>query len=168
MQSRAERCRASAPLQPKKSYWRYARATVFALALAAVGCENGGKGSQVLIQSAQGPVSVNVELAVSPAIQARGLMFRSDLGENEGMLFIFPKDASRSFWMKNTPLSLDIMYIGADQIIGHIAERTTPYSETSIPSHGPARYVLEVNAGFSARHGIRAGDRIELAGTDLP
>lgn len=125
-------------------------------------CGNPGSGPTVTLQGASGPVIVDVELAVTQAVQARGLMFRSDLAQNAGMLFVFPDNSPRSFWMKNTPLSLDILYIGEDRTIGHIAADTTPYSEKSIPSQGPARYVLEVHAGFTKRHGIKPGSKITL------
>jgi uncharacterized membrane protein (UPF0127 family) len=142
---------------------RGAACALLALVLAAAGtaCGRGG-GPTVVLQGTEGPVAVRVEIAATQADQARGLMFRSELAEDAGMLFVFPRAAPRSFWMKNTPLSLDILYIGEDLTIGHIAASTTPYSEVSIPSRGPARYVLEVNAGFCNRHGIGPGSRVEL------
>lgn len=90
-------------------------------------------------------------------------MYRNELLAFSGMLFIFPQETLLSFWMKNTPLPLDIIYINASFTIVHIAENTTPYSTIRIPSKHPARYVLEVNAGFCRQHGIAARDRIEFS-----
>lgn len=98
-----------------------------------------------------------VEVAASPQEQARGLMFRTEMGANEGM--IFPRETARqaSFWMKNTVISLDIIFIGADRRILNIAANTTPYSLDSVPSAGPALAILELNAGRAAELGIEAG-----------
>jgi uncharacterized membrane protein (UPF0127 family) len=83
------------------------------------------------------------------------------------MLFVFGHERERSFWMKNTPLPLDIIYIDDEGKVVSVAGRTTPYSTAAIPSHGPAKYVLEVNAGFAEQHGVRPGSRIELPPTVL-
>jgi hypothetical protein len=78
------------------------------------------------------------------------------------MLFVFDGDAPRSFWMKNTPLPLDILFISSQSRVVSIAEDTIPYSLASIASGGPAQYVLEVNSGFTRRHGIEAGSTVTL------
>ena len=101
-----------------------------------------------------------VELAASPEAQARGLMFRTELGDNEGMLFPSDVPQPRSFWMKNTPLSLDIIFIGPDGRIANIAADTVPYSLDSVTSNGPASAVLELRAGRAKALGIVAGDRV--------
>ena len=101
-----------------------------------------------------------VELAASPEAQARGLMFRTELGDNEGMLFPSDVPQPRSFWMKNTPLSLDIIFIGPDGRIANIAADTVPYSLDSVTSIGPASAVLELRAGRAKAMGIVAGDRV--------
>jgi len=90
-------------------------------------------------------------------------MYRNELPAFGGMLFIFPQESPLSFWMKNTSLPLDIIYINADFTIVHIAENTTPYSTAQIPSKQPAKYVLEVNGGFCQHHGIVAEDRVEFS-----
>ncbi len=90
-------------------------------------------------------------------------MYRNELPAFGGMLFIFPQESPLSFWMKNTPLPLDIIYINADFTIVHIAENTTPYSTAHISSKHPAKYVLEVNGGFCRQHGIVAKDRVEFS-----
>lgn len=102
----------------------------------------------------------NAELAVTPQAQAKGLMFRTEMGDDEGMLFPSDLPAPRSFWMKNTPLSLDIIFIGSDGRISNIVANTVPYSLDSVLSEGPAIAVLELRAGRSAELGIAAGDRV--------
>ncbi len=99
------------------------------------------------------------ELAASPAEQEKGLMFRKEMGADEGM--IFPMDPPRRayFWMRNTVLPLDIIYIGADRRVLNIAANARPYDETPLPSAGLAAAVLELNAGRAAALGIKPGDR---------
>lgn len=101
-----------------------------------------------------------VELADTPEAQARGLMFRTELGDFEGMIFPSAVPEPRSFWMKNTPLSLDIIFIGADRRILNIAANTVPYSTASVSSQGNASAVLELRAGRAAALGIVPGDRV--------
>jgi len=101
-----------------------------------------------------------IELAETPQEQAQGLMYRRSLPDRGGMLFVDAVASMRSFWMKNTPLSLDIIFVDADGDIVNIVKRTTPYSEDYIESTGPAQYVVEVRAGFTDRYGITAEDRI--------
>lgn len=101
-----------------------------------------------------------VELADTPEAQARGLMFRTELGDFEGMIFPSAAPEPRSFWMKNTPLSLDIIFVGPDGRITNIAANTTPYSLDSVRSSGLASAVLELRAGRAAALGIVPGDRV--------
>lgn len=101
-----------------------------------------------------------VELAASPEAQSRGLMFRTELGDNEGMIFPSAVPEPRSFWMKNTPLSLDIIFIGPDGRIANIEANTVPYSLDSVTSNGPASGVLELRAGRAKELGIVAGDQV--------
>jgi len=102
-----------------------------------------------------------VELADTREAQARGLMFRTELGDFEGMLFPSETPTPRSFWMRNTPLSLDIIFVGVDGRISNIAANTVPYSLESVLSEGPAIAVLELRAGRAAALGITAGDKVE-------
>ncbi|MGQ7829693.1 DUF192 domain-containing protein [Altererythrobacter sp. Z27] len=102
-----------------------------------------------------------VELADTPQAQARGLMFRTELGDGEGMLFPSDIPDVRSFWMKNTPLSLDIIFVGVDGRIINIAANTEPYSLDSVRSEGIASAVLELRAGRAAELGIAPGDKVE-------
>ncbi|HEV2082871.1 MAG TPA: DUF192 domain-containing protein [Brevundimonas sp.] len=101
-----------------------------------------------------------VEIADDEAERQRGLMFRQPLADDRGMLFEFPEAAERGFWMSNTPSSLDIVYIGADGRIVSIAKHTTPYSESTYPSNGPAKGVLETRAGRMDEIGAKPGDRV--------
>lgn len=109
-----------------------------------------------------GEATITVELAVTPAQQQRGLMWRNHLDADAGMLFVFPDAQERFFWMKNTAIPLDIVFIGSDKRIVSIARATKPYSEQQIPSRGASRYVLEVNAGVCDRYGVQAGQPIDL------
>ena len=101
-----------------------------------------------------------VELAVTPEEEARGLMFRPSMAQDHGMLFIFPDADRRIFWMKNTLIPLDIIFIGKDKRIVNIAANATPLSESLIASTGPALRVLELNGGTAAKLGIRPGDTV--------
>lgn len=112
------------------------------------------------IVTASGSHRFLVEIADDDEERARGLMFRPPLPDDRGMLFQFPDESERSFWMRNTPSSLDIIYIAGDGRIVSIAANTTPYSEAGIPSYGPARGVLEVRAGRAAEIGARPGDQV--------
>jgi uncharacterized membrane protein (UPF0127 family) len=112
--------------------------------------------------SAQGQTvaSVNVEIAETEQARTQGLMGRKRMAEGQGMLFIFPGEEYRSFWMANTPLSLDIIFVNKAGSIVTVQRNTVPYSEESIPSTAPATYVVEVNAGFCDRHGVREGQLV--------
>ena len=101
-----------------------------------------------------------VELASTPEEQAKGLMFRRQLPEGQGMLFDFHREQPTSFWMKNTYIPLDMIFIRADGRILRIAENTVPLSETLVPSGGPVRGVLEVIGGTTKKLGIAPGDRV--------
>jgi uncharacterized membrane protein (UPF0127 family) len=136
------------------------RVFLAAALLALAACDDGKP--KVVVHGDKGAARVRVELALTAPEQARGLMWRDHLDSDAGMLFVFGRVRERSFWMKNTPLPLDIIYIDGDGKVVSIAERTTPYSTASIPSHGGAKYVLEVNGGFAAEHGVHAGSKIDL------
>jgi uncharacterized membrane protein (UPF0127 family) len=106
--------------------------------------------------------SFRVEVAQTMAEQARGMMFRTEMGPNEGMLF--PSDPPRAdvaFWMKNTVIPLDILFIGTDRRILNIAAQTTPYSLEPIPAAGVVSAVLEIKGGRAAELGLAPGDKVE-------
>jgi uncharacterized membrane protein (UPF0127 family) len=104
--------------------------------------------------------SFAVELAVTDAELDRGLMFRRELPEGQGMLFDFKHDQPLAMWMKDTPLPLDMIFIRSDGSIVRIAENTTPLSTRTITSGRPARAVLEVIGGSAKKLGIAPGDRV--------
>ena len=106
-------------------------------------------------------VALQVEVADSDEERMKGLMFRKSLNENEGMLFVFDRDTDGPFWMKDTPLSLDIIFINSQNQVVWIEENTTPFSEELIRSKGGLyRFALEVKAGFARVHQIQKGDII--------
>ena len=113
------------------------------------------------VQTDEGSYDFRVEVADTPEAQAQGLMFRTELGEFEGMIFPYDGTTAQSFWMKNTPLPLDIIFIGPDRKISNIAAMTTPYSLESVYSVGPVLGVLELSGGRAAELGIEAGDTVE-------
>jgi uncharacterized membrane protein (UPF0127 family) len=102
-----------------------------------------------------------VELAQTPQEQARGLMFRTEMGPDEGMIFPYDPPRVLSFWMKNTVLSLDLVFIGPDHRVINIAANAVPYSEQSIVSDAPAIATLELNAGRAKALNIVPGATVE-------
>lgn len=106
-----------------------------------------------------------VEIADEPDEWALGLMFRDELADDHGMLFIYPRETTLSFWMKNTRIPLDIMYFDADLALVSVSENTPPCRVRqcpAYPSEGPAKYVLELNGGKAAELGVAPGDRLVL------
>jgi uncharacterized protein len=112
------------------------------------------------IETHRGEVRLNVEIADDEAERNRGLMYRDPLPDDRGMLFHFQQPEHASFWMRNTPSSLDIIFIGVDGRILNIADHTTPYSDAPVPASGLTRGVLELRAGRAEELGIRPGDRV--------
>lgn len=115
---------------------------------------------RLFIDTSKGPVGFTVELALTPENRATGLMNRQSMAADHGMLFRFDQTRDVLMWMKNTPLSLDMLFIAENGRIARIAQNTVPYSETIIPSGSPVRYVLELNAGTAAKTGVSVGDRV--------
>lgn len=103
---------------------------------------------------------IAIEVADTDSSRMRGLMDRRSLSTRQGMLFIFPDETDRSFWMQNTPLPLDIIFVAADSQIVNIAKHTTPLSPEQVTSTGPAKYVVEVRAGFTDRYAITDSARV--------
>ena len=112
------------------------------------------------IATKTGVHAFSVEIAQNDAERAKGLMFRKELPEGQGMLFDFKQDQEVSFWMENTYIPLDMIFIRGDGTITRIAENTTPLSTRNIPSGGPVRAVLEVIAGTARKLGIAPGDHV--------
>ncbi len=113
--------------------------------------------------SAGGTHTYYLELALSRNEQMRGLMHRRTMAPDFGMLFVFPREAPRSFWMHNTLISLDIVYLDRFGTVVSVAERARPLDDTSLPSAGPARYVIELVGGSADEMGLEPGDRVELS-----
>lgn len=132
-----------------------------ALAVVVVGRARAAPRAETLaILTRTGPVTFTVELALTPEQHARGLMFRKELPERHGMLFDFGVEQEVSFWMRNTFVPLDMLFIGADGVIRHLHENAKPLSEDAIPSRYPVRAVLEIPGGSTRRLGIAVGDRV--------
>lgn len=112
------------------------------------------------IASKTGVHAFSVELAATEAEREKGLMYRKSLPEGQGMLFDFYRDQEVGFWMKNTYIPLDMIFIRGDGRILRIAENTEPLSEKIVPSNGPVRAVLEVIGGTARKLGIAPGDRV--------
>ena len=112
------------------------------------------------IASKTGVHAFTVELADNDAEREKGLMYRKELPEGRGMLFDFHQEAPVGFWMENTYISLDMIFIRGDGSISRIAENTEPLSTRIIPSGGPVRAVLEVIGGTARKMGIAPGDRV--------
>jgi len=114
------------------------------------------------IHVADGTVDVAVEVVSTPETLARGLMYRTELADGRGMLFVFPEVQDHRFWMKNTLIPLDMIFIGADGVIVGIHRDATPLSTASVGVGRPSRWVLEVPGGWTARRGVATGQRVEI------
>jgi uncharacterized membrane protein (UPF0127 family) len=151
--------------------YRIGRALLLAAALTCSGlsaCKGAQDKPETLISplepltvtTASGPVKFQVEIADDETERRNGLMWRESLAPDRGMLFDFKDEAPRSFWMKNTLIPLDIIYIAADGTVVSIAQMATPKSEESLPSHGAALGVLEIAGGRAGELGIKPGDKV--------
>lgn len=104
---------------------------------------------------------IDIEKADNDRERTIGMMFRKSMPDNQGMLFLFNESKPQSFWMKNTFIPLDIIYVDENKVINTIYANTTPQSETSLPSDGNAQFVLEVRGGFCQDYGVKVGDRLD-------
>ena len=139
--------------------WRTAFAlSIFAVLAGPVGAE--AVREELVVTTSAGARKFQVEIADDAQERARGLMYRRAMEKQEGMLFDFGEEGPASFWMENTYIPLDMLFIKADGTVESIAERTTPLSRTGVPSKGPVRYVLEINGGLSDVLGIAPGDKV--------
>jgi uncharacterized protein len=116
----------------------------------------------VIIESVKGEVNFHVEIAATPEKREVGLMYRRELPPDRGMLFIFPAEKVNSFWMKNTPIALDMIFISRERKIVGIVHETVPFSLDGRSVSGPSQYVLEINGGLSRRYGFKAGDVVKF------
>ena len=123
------------------------------------------KRDTITIETQAGPsYALDVELAISQKQHEQGLMHRTKLDTDKGMIFFFPKEAIRSFWMKNTLIPLDMIFIDKNGKIVHIHSNARPLDETHITTPKPALAVLEINGGQADQWNIKAGDKIIHAG----
>jgi uncharacterized membrane protein (UPF0127 family) len=106
--------------------------------------------------------TLDIEIADNDYETQTGLMYRTELGTNQGMLFIFPDEDFRSFYMKNTKIPLDIIYIDKAKTIVSIQKNAKPFDESALPSDAPAKYVLEINGGLSDVWRLAIGDHISF------
>ncbi len=107
-----------------------------------------------------------IEIAEGDSARARGMMDRREIPARGGMLFLDNEVRVQTFWMKNTPLPLDIIFVSSDSQVVSIAKRTRPFSEETVSSTGPAQYVLEVRGGFSDRYGLDETTRLRWRRVD--
>lgn len=113
----------------------------------------------------------SVDVADTPDAQRLGLMFRESMPDDHGTLFVFASEVPRGFWMKNTKISLDILYFDSGRRLVYLHEDVPPCTTPdcpSYPSHHPARYVLELNAGTAKRLGVERGDVLEIKLPEQP
>jgi hypothetical protein len=121
-------------------------------------------GEVVLEPEGGEPVTVRVEVARTDATRRRGLMFRRHMPPDAGMLFIFEHPEVQSFWMRNTFLALDILFIGADRRVVGVVADATPLTDRERAVEAESQYVLEVHAGFAREHDLRPGTAVRFEG----
>lgn len=147
----------SAPrLPPARSV--AAAAAVLAVSLPLIACT--ADDTQLSIQSESGEHRFTVEVVDTTETRAQGLMYRQELADDAGMLFDFKEERPVSFWMRNTFIPLDMIFIEADGTVLNIHANARPHDVTGIPSAGPVQFVLEIPGGRSAELGIEAGDQV--------
>jgi uncharacterized protein len=142
--------------------WRaaFSAFVLFGAILASLAPARAAGDTTIEIISSTGVHAFSVELATNDAERERGLMFRKELAEGHGMLFDFQHDQPVAFWMHNTYIALDMVFIQGDGRVLRVAENATPLSDTLIPSGGSVRAVLEIIGGSARKLGIAAGDRV--------
>jgi uncharacterized protein len=121
----------------------------------------------VLMPEGREPITVPVEIARTPAERSRGLMFRISLPENAGMVFLFDRPDQLSFWMRNTLIPLDMIFIEHSMQVLGVVENAEPRTDSGRSVPGLSQYVLEVNGGFAQRHGIGPGTKVRFEGEGL-
>lgn len=121
-------------------------------------CSDEGK---LVLHSATGDYNFNVEVVDTPESRAQGLMYRQELAEDAGMLFDFKGEQPVSFWMRNTFIPLDMIFVDAKGVVKNIHVNARPHDPTGIPSDGPVQFVLEIPGGRSVEIGLKPGDTME-------
>ena len=124
--------------------------------------------SRLVLKTASGDQLFTVEVVDNDKTRAEGLMFRQELAPNAGMLFDFKESRPVSFWMRNTFIPLDMIFITEEGLVANIHVNAIPQDPTSIPSDGPVQFVLEIPGGRSVELGLKAGDRVEHARIRAP
>ena len=175
-------------MNPRSQFWKARRAldVVPALGLLAMlaasapglACKSGGQASgrssapatdpTVVVHTGARTVPFRVEVAITPEEHARGLMYRSHLDADAGMLFVFEEPAVQRFWMKNTLIPQDMIFITPELRIAGIVANAAPETETERMVPARSLYVLEIGGGLSARLGIHAGELVEMHGVPQP
>ena len=149
-------------LSNRRSYCGGLTVLGFLLMIAISACDAHPK---VTITTADGrQVGFQVEVADTPGKREIGLMYRTELADDRGMIFIFPAESQQSFWMKNTPRPLDMIFIGSDRKIVGIVEQATPFSLEPRSVDAKSQFVFEINGGLSKRHGFKRGDSVRFDG----
>jgi hypothetical protein len=142
------------------------RLSLLVLILAAVFRVAPAVAAPLIIHAGGSAYRFEVELATTAAQREQGLMFRQSMAANAGMLFLYPSEQPVAFWMKNTLIPLDMLFLKADGSIARIAANAVPHDETPIPSNASVKAVLEVNGGTATALGIKEGDKVEY--TEVP
>ena len=124
--------------------------------------------SSVAIDTGGRKVLFHVEVAVTPEEHARGLMYRSRLADDAGMVFVFEEPSVQRFWMKNTLIPLDMIFIGKDRKVVGVVENAAPETETERTVGAPSQYVLEISGGLWAKLGIHRGEPVDFQNVPLP
>ncbi len=146
--------------RPSRVAIAFAAALAFVAAATAVGPALADPLEALTIGTQTGDHAFSVEIAATPATRERGLMDRRFMPMDRGMLFEFERDGPVAFWMKNTYIPLDMVFIARNGAVTRIVDRAEPLSETAIPSGGPCAAVLELNGGVAAEIGLRTGDMV--------
>lgn len=134
-----------------------AAAVAFFLSTATWAAADGCAADRIVFRGADGDAAFTAEVADTEDTRARGLMHRESMAPDHGMLFVYPSARQVAFWMKNTPLPLDIIFLNKRGVVCGIAADTTPFSLDHIPSGCAAQTVFEVNAGQAAQSGVTIG-----------
>jgi len=124
-------------------------------------------GPRVILQGGDKVIPVKVEIADTRAKRTMGLQYRQELAEDQGMLFLFAAERVQTFWMKDTLISLDLIFINARKKIVGIVHRAVPFSTASLSVLSPSQFVLEIKGGVARQHNIKVGDTVRFEGIDL-
>ena len=130
------------------------------IAMAVSACQ--GEPKVTITTKVGGQAIFQVEIADTPAKREMGLQYRRELAADRGMIFLFPLESQQSFWMKNTPIPLDMIFISSDQKIVGIIERTVPFSLDALSVTAPSQFVLEIKGGLSRSRNIGVGDAVHF------